>query len=503
MTPGLICRMLFLVAGITLATNAYADDPYGASRSNVGGGRSFNNSAPHNFNSHRSNLNGQYIRITRDTWRQLRGAAPEPQPVDTNPPVPPVVIDDNSAAVPRNDRRVPVRRVITPRPPQPQPQPVIIPEQDNSSPTNYHNFTFFGTNEKVRLPEQYLFPLPGTSENDVADAWQTLCNGSFDNTVADCLSIRERHTLDDWAYLLMLDQLGKSIYGNNSDRATVFTTYVYSQSGYRTRMARNPSGRLALLYASQHRIFDKGYFRMDGDRFYPLDSSIGNELYVCQAAYPGEKSLSLAFRNAPGFDYAPSPQRTLKSRRYPDMKIELTTNANVMPFFETYPSSTIDNNMMSRWAMYANTPIQEPTRRQLYSALSSHIDTSDKLQSAEKLLNWVQTAFVYGYDNQIWGHDRAFFADETLYYPYCDCEDRSILFSRLVRDLLNLPVVLVYYPGHLATAVAFDTPVTGDYIEVNGRRFTVCDPTYIGAKVGATMPNMDNASAEVILLKNR
>ena len=74
----------------------------------------------------------------------------------------------------------------------------------------------------------------------------------------------------------------------------------------------------------------------------------------------------------------------------------------------------------------------------------------------------------------------------------------SILFSRLVRDLLGLDVLLVYYPGHLATAVCFNNEVAGDYITLNNRRFVVCDPTYIGAPVGCTMPSMDNKGAKVI-----
>ena len=86
------------------------------------------------------------------------------------------------------------------------------------------------------------------------------------------------------------------------------------------------------------------------------------------------------------------------------------------------------------------------------------------------------------------------------YYPYCDCEDRSILFSRLVRDLMGLDVVLIYYPGHLATAVKFSSEVKGDYITYQGDRYTVCDPTYINAPVGMTMPDMDNASAFVVVL---
>lgn len=112
----------------------------------------------------------------------------------------------------------------------------------------------------------------------------------------------------------------------------------------------------------------------------------------------------------------------------------------------------------------------------------------------------MQTAFVYEYDDKVWGGDRAFFPEETLYYPYCDCEDRSILFTRLVRDLLGLKCILVYYPGHLAAAVCFTDSVSGDYIMLDGDRFTICDPTYIGAPVGLTMPDMDNQRAKVILL---
>ena len=96
---------------------------------------------------------------------------------------------------------------------------------------------------------------------------------------------------------------------------------------------------------------------------------------------------------------------------------------------------------------------------------------------------------------------RAFFAEESLHYPYCDCEDRSILFTRLVRDLLGLPCILVYYPGHLAAAVRFSRRVDGDYLALDGERYTVCDPTYIGAPVGMTMPGMDNRSASVIRLE--
>ncbi len=85
-------------------------------------------------------------------------------------------------------------------------------------------------------------------------------------------------------------------------------------------------------------------------------------------------------------------------------------------------------------------------------------------------------------------------------YPYCDCEDRAILFSWLVRDLLGLDVALVYYPGHLAIAVRFNEDVQGDAMIINGQKFIVCDPTYIGAPVGKQMPGLEYEKAQAIIL---
>ena len=47
------------------------------------------------------------------------------------------------------------------------------------------------------------------------------------------------------------------------------------------------------------------------------------------------------------------------------------------------------------------------------------------------------------------------FPEETINYPYSDCEDRSILFSYLVKNLLHLDIVGVKYNDHLATAINF------------------------------------------------
>jgi hypothetical protein len=114
------------------------------------------------------------------------------------------------------------------------------------------------------------------------------------------------------------------------------------------------------------------------------------------------------------------------------------------------------------------------------------------------LLRFVQTAFEYKTDEEQFGREKPFFPDETIYYPYSDCEDRAILFSYLVRSLLHLDVVGLYYPNHIATAVRFSKKNDGDAIEYQGKLLTICDPTYMNADIGMCMPQFKNVQPKVI-----
>ena len=118
--------------------------------------------------------------------------------------------------------------------------------------------------------------------------------------------------------------------------------------------------------------------------------------------------------------------------------------------------------------------------------------------AANLLLHYLHRAFPYKTDEAQFGIERTLFAEEMYYYPYSDCEDRSILFARLVKDLLGLDVVLLYYPAHIAAAVCFKGEVKGDYMQIGAGRYVVCDPTYVGADVGDAMPDLKRVAAQVV-----
>ena len=448
------------------------------------------------FDEYRRKKNEEFAAYVRKKWEGFNGLKPKPKPKDEDKP--PVVIKDEQRQQPIKDNPIPIKEKVAPPKPEPKPEP-IAPIQAPPKPTeNWVTFSLYGTEMKVRFENKQRFRLASLTENDVADSWEKLSSQDYDKTVHDCMQLRDSKNLSDWAYLSMLQRMAERCVGKGNE-ATLLVAYIYAQSGYQMRLAMTGQ-TLRMLYASRHTIFDKVYYQIEGKDYYVWDGE-EKSLHICNIGFPKETPLSLYVPKAQKFAVNASAQRILTSKRYSDMKPQVCVNKNLIDFYNSYPTSTISGNFMTRWAMYANTPLDATAKKTLYPTLRESIKGCDEKEAVERLLNWVQTAFVYEYDDKVWGHDRAFFAEESLYYPYCDCEDRSILFSRLVRDLLGLKVVLVYYPGHLATAVHFTNDVRGDYLVLSGMRYTVCDPTYIGASIGMTMPNMDNGKATVILLE--
>ena len=460
---------------------------------------SFRDTRNKEFEDFRNKINEEYASLLKKTWKEFNAFQGIPVP-DEDKPVPPVVYPDEDKDKPIKDTPKPFDEIIPIVKPEPQPEPVVPIEETPKPPVeSYYAFKFFNTSLKVRLEDKHRFTLRSCNENEIATIWNKLSGTAYNNVINDCLGIRSQNRLCDWAYLLMLRDLSYSFFKSGSNEAVLFTAFLYCQSGYKMRLA-SAGNRLYLLYASNHEIYDKNYWKIDGESFYPLDCD-QKQLRICQVAFPKETPLSLQIPTEPLLAVRISAQRSLQSKRYPEMIVTVNTNENLVKFFDTYPTSMINEDFGTRWAMYANTPLSKQAKNSLYPSLKKAIAGKTQSEAVNRILNFVQTAFVYEYDDKVWGGDRAFFADETLYYPYCDCEDRSIQFSRLVRDLLGLEVVLIYYPGHLATAVQFTENITGDYVAMNGKRYVICDPTYIGAPVGATMPKMDNAKAKIILLE--
>lgn len=467
------------------------------------------------YQTFRKQMLDDYANFVRNPWQERKLLPPEEKPMDEiiEPvEIEPLKIDGNGGkpVTPDFDKML---RERTPKPapiisilpmpqPLPTPEPVAPIKENRELKDEYRTFTFFGTEMKVRWTDDNAFKLAGLSENNIADAIAQLSDKKYDNLLYDCLQLRTNYRLSDWAYYLMLKELCNMLCGKDTNESTLLRAMLFSQSGYMSRFAKT-SDKLLLMVSTQFHLYGYSYLVLDGHNFYLLEGDCDG-ISLCPAKFPTEQEMSLIMKESPLLTDNKSDVRTFSSLAYPQLKAEVSVNKNLLDLYSSYPSSYFNNDFMTRWAMYANKEIQPEVREQLYPQLKAIIEGKSQREKVEAILNWIQTSFEYEYDDKVWGHDRAFFAEESLFYPYCDCEDRSILFTRLVRDLVGLKCILVFYPGHLASGVCFTEDVNGDYIEVSGERFTVCDPTILGcgAPVGWTMPKMDNSTASVIVLEN-
>ena len=450
------------------------------------------------FDAFRNKQNERYAEFIKKNWGKFHGQqAVEPK---EEKPVPPVIYDTapSSQPIPEAEPAKPIlveEDIVPIHQPLPQPEPIapVEPKKDESYKT--YAISFYGTLVSVGFPRQKEFCLHGIDEESLANAWTELSSPEYDITLNNVLAARDHLSLCDWGYLKLLQAITEKRYGKTNE-AVFMQAFLLSQSGYKMRLATDKE-KLYLLVASQHGIFSMMYFVLDNDKFYALNCN-SHELYICNASFDKEQAISMQLRQEQNLDLELTQPRTLTSEH--GVKATVMVNKNMIDFFNDYPSAYINDDPNTCWAVHANTPLEQTIKDKLYPDLKKAIAGLNEYDAVNKLLNFVQTAFEYEYDDKVWGTDRVFFSSETLYYPYADCEDRSILFSRIIRDLLGLDVVLLHYPGHLATAVAFTTEVRGDYLMFNNKRYVVCDPTYIHAPVGKTMPSMNNKEAKIVVL---
>lgn len=373
------------------------------------------------------------------------------------------------------------------RPPQPV-VPLPVPERPVQP---SFAFEFYGTPCTVSLDAGHHFTLRNINENAVADAWTRLSSDAYLTIVAECLAWRDRLRLCDWGYMRLVECMATAFFSDSErNEARLLQMYILTQSGYKVRIARTDD-RLVLLLPSEDDIYEMPYLTVDGHRYYVADPTVRQQsFHVFDREFPKEQFFSLQITTEPLLAIRPSEPRRFASERYPDISAIVKTNRNLIDFYDEYPRIG--------WDLYSRSSLSAWAKEQLYPVLRRCIAGKSKSEAANTLIDFVQTAFEYKTDEEQFGYERPLFADETLYYPYSDCEDRAIFYSILVRDLLGLDVVLLHYPNHLATAVSFGEEIAGDYLMLDDRKYLVCDPTYIGAPIGNAMPQFKQTAAKVI-----
>ena len=332
--------------------------------------------------------------------------------------------------------------------------------------------------------------LNGLNENAIADAYEALCNSDYKPLLADCAQIRKDLRLNDWGVFTLVRQVADT-YCGTANESIVMQQFLLNEMGYKARMARKATGDKTMLFvATDCAIYAHPYITLNGQNYYNLSGNNEQcQFYMCQKDSPKAKnSVGMQLKEAPLF-----PGTVVSSTHQAKgsaARVTVDVPKALMDFYKDYPQCD--------YSVYFNAPVNAAMENRILSSLAPLVQGRNEADAANILINFVQTAFQYQTDGQQFGYEKPFFVEELFYYPYSDCEDRAMLFSYLVRKLLGLDVVLLDYPEHIATAVRFNGNVSGDYLMVNGRKYIVCDPTYIGASIGMTMPRYKTVSAKVL-----
>lgn len=455
------------------------------------------------YEEYRAKINAEFAAYLGKPWQELPKIKPIAPPVEPDPPTPIIIdIDEEEDPLPPAPKPIEIDTVITPPAPAPQPEPVVpfVPKPTPAPQTD--KLTFYGTNLDLTRAKFKDLRLRNNSEATIASTWNNIKEDDYAEFIDDLLNARTKLNLPDWGYFKLVDKSLAMYHPKPSDEHTFLMAFILTQSGYKVRLGYDSNNKLFMLFSARGTVYDRSGFMLDGEKFYTYEPLHENSAKVCQVEFPAEQSLALDIKNSPNFSFAPGNIRKVNVKNYPELTLTTTPNKNLIDFWNDYIEGTDTNTEYGRWAIQGNCPMSEKMKKDLYPALKEKIAGMNQTDAANVLLKVAQS-FPYGYDIDEWGvNDRTFWVEETWHYPKSDCEDHAIHFSRLVRDLLNLDAVLIYYPGHLSCAIEItDGTARGDYVTLQGKRYTVCDATCFYSPVGYTAPNYDNSKAILIPLR--
>lgn len=466
----------------------------------------FLNRSQQQFNSFADSINKQFAQAMEANMKSFMGMQPKvrdpkPKPVKapeaptkTPSPLPKVnPLKPNDPLKPEPVRpSLPDMKLPEPVKPLQPDAPNDLP-QDNtpSAPSseqlNRMEFNLFG--EDIQI-QKNPFPksLSGISAKDVSTFWIQLSECDYEPMLQTCQKAHAERGFNDWAMYQLVLELANQTYPGQYNEQAVMTVFLLNQLGMEAKVGFGNS-HLFCLIAVDQQLYGISFADIAGNRYYILETD---------PAFKNGRS-TMSFRT---YD-TPFPKRThaldmhihhpLKSvpNGMPDTLIRV--NMNMIELYKTYPQVDIE--------IYANAVPSKEFCASVDRIIKPYIENLTPVEATKLLLEYVQFGFGYATDDEQFGYEKPFFCEENYFYPKNDCEDRSVLFAFLVRHLLNLDVVLIDYPGHIATAVHFPMDMNGKSVDHKGKRYVICDPTYIGATVGMEMPEFSPSDRTVISLQ--
>ena len=419
----------------------------------------------------------------------------KPQPVapkaePTTPAKPQATPVKPQPVAPKAEPKTPAKPQTTPV--KPQPRPKAKPAMQSSLQKEFYPsvaINYCNTKLYIDASMKGVINITSSQECAVADGYEALCRSNYKPLIANCQQAQKDFRLNDWGVFLFVKTAAEALC-NDENSCIVMQQFLLNELGYRAKMARRGDrNQLLLFVATDCMVYGHPYFTKEGLNYYNINGTEACTFYMCnQDSKKAKTPVAMRLNNVPALNSGVvSRQRTNKAG---NVSVSVNVSKSLMDFYASMPQCD--------YGVYAKAPVAGSLAQEVLGTLRPLVQGKGEVDAANLLLNFVQTGFKYATDEEQFGFEKPFFVEELFYYPACDCEDRSVLFGWLVRELLGLDVVYLDYPNHIATAVQFKGDVKGDFLTVDGKRYTVCDPTYIGASIGMTMPNLRSAGVSIL-----
>ena len=463
------------------------------------------------FQQYKDERDREFTQFLKEHWRAIelqqgfvRDQKPKPdvmpvaQPQPQPQPQPPAAEPEPVKAP---DQEKPVA-TVTPEPVVATPAPSLPVEPAPVPPAQRRGLRtevdYFGKAITFYYDPAFKRALPyRLNEAVISGFWSELSKAEYEKLLEQVNAQARALQLNDWGYAVLTNRLAAVIYPASKNRQALFTWFLLTKAGYNGRVAYNESNVYLLLPAEQ-RVYDVTYFTYDDERYYAVsfDGSRNRpgKVYTYDGHYPGAvKKLDMRISTRAAKEGDAKKRDLSFDYRGKHYTIEANYQPSRIDFLNTYPQLDLE--------LYYASEVGEVAESPLLQQLSVELEGMNEVDAVNFLLRFVQSSLRYKTDAQQFGEENYLFPEETIYYPYSDCEDRTVLFAWLVKRLLGLEMVGLNYPGHVATAVHLHQEVKGDHVVYNGKKYAVTDPTYINASVGMSMPDYNNVKPRVIPIR--
>jgi hypothetical protein len=366
------------------------------------------------------------------------------------------------------------------------------------------SFDFYGHN--VPLPVN-CEALPryreAISEKNIRAFHKELDCPGLQQAVTVLQGVKNTLRLNDWLYYQLIRKAAQQLSpkAENYTEYTLYKWYLLGRSGYDALLRVN-ADKILFYVRSADNIYNIPGYLHNNRQFICLNyHDYGNHIDFAAHQFtniflpaPAEITSDFSYRvtRLPDFhpaDYVEKELRFTYQENEYQFKIKL--NNQVKTIFANYPAVDYD-------AIF-NIPLSRETYNSLIPLLRKQVNGMNVRNGVDYLMHFTRYAFMYEPDARLFGNEKRFSPEQTLLFDKSDCEDRVALFFCLVKEIYNLPMIVLSYPEHVTLAIKFDKPI-GKPILYQGEQYSVCEPTpqREWLPLGATLASLAQTPYEVV-----